>query len=128
MRELGTFVIKYPCWILIHKDSVEFDVNGEPFDIKKPITVCVIDDTSGGAMFPLFTTVELAEQFQKTSSDYEGYVAFPLSTRKILVDALWTARGHADAVTFDKPAFRGKPIAIWPIGYAIERVEADLPL
>jgi hypothetical protein len=30
MHELGTFVVTYPCWALVHKDSIVRDAAGKP--------------------------------------------------------------------------------------------------
>ena len=46
----------------------------------------------------------------------------------MMADGLRMVRGTADTVTLDKPEMKGKPYAIWPLEYAIRRVEAGDPL
>lgn len=128
MIELGTFIMSYPCWALLHKDCVIRDAKGRPVNVTRPVQIFVMDDSSGGAMVPLFTDEDLAERFMGASGGMEDFVAYPLSSDRIVLDALRSVRGNADAVTLDKPKFGGKPYAIWPIDYAIQRIEAGEPL
>ena len=121
MHELGTFVVTYPCWALVHKDSIIRDAANKP---TSPMHFLSLDDTSGGGMFPVFTDGDLAARFKKASGGMEDYVIFALKTPEMLAHALRMVRGAADAVTLDKPELRGKPYAIWPIDYAIQKIEA----
>jgi len=124
MHELGTFVVTFPCWALVHKDSIVRDVAGKPTGVTSPMQLLVLDDTSGGSMFPLFTDGDLAARFKKASGGMEDFVIFAVKSPKMLADALRMVRGEADAVTLDKPELRGKPYAIWPFEYALRKIEA----
>jgi hypothetical protein len=128
MRELGTFVVTYPCWAFVHKDSIVRDAAGKPTGVTSPIKLIVLDDSSGGSMFPLFTDSDLAARFKKASGGLDDFVIFAVKDAKMLADGLRMVRGIADTVTLDKPEFRGKPYVIWPLEYAIQRVEAGKPL
>ena len=124
MHELGTFVVTYPCWALVHKDSIVRDAAGKRTGVTSPMQLLVLDDTSGGSMFPLFTDGDLAARFKKASGGMEDFVIFPVKSPEMLADALRMVRGQADAVTLDKPELRGKPYAIWPLEYARQKIEA----
>jgi hypothetical protein len=84
----------------------------------------VLDDNSGGAMFPLFTDADLAARFKKASGGLEDFVILAVKSPEMLVDGLKMVRGVADAITLDKPEVRGKPYAIWPLEYALRSIEA----
>lgn len=124
MHELGTFVVTYPCWALVHKDSIIRDAANKVTGVTSPMRFLSLDDTSGGGMFPVFTDGDLAARFRKASGGMEDYVIFALKSPEMLADALRMIRGSADAVTLDKPELRGKPYGIWPIDYAIQKIEA----
>jgi hypothetical protein len=88
----------------------------------------VLDDSSGGSMFPLFTDGDLAARFKKATGGLEDFVIFAVKDPEMMAAGLRTVRGTADTVTLDKPQLRGKPYAIWPLEYAIQKVEAGEPL
>jgi hypothetical protein len=46
----------------------------------------------------------------------------------MLSEALQMVRGHANAFSFDQPKLGTRPYAIWPLEYAIERIQADQDL
>jgi hypothetical protein len=128
MHELGTFVVTYPCWALVHKDSIVRDAAGKPITVTSPMKLLVLDDTSGGSMFPLFTDADLAARYKKKSGGLEDFVIFAVKDPQMMIAGLEMVRGEADAVTLDKPETRGKPYAIWPIDYAIQRIKSGEPL
>jgi hypothetical protein len=128
MHELGTFVVTYPCWVLVHKDSIVRDAAGKPTGVTSPMKLLVLDDSSGGSMFPLFTDGDLAARFKKATGGLEDFVIFAVKDPEMMAAGLRTVRGIADTVTLDKPQLRGKPYAIWPLEYAIQKVEAGEPL
>ncbi|QDU41709.1 hypothetical protein Mal52_01620 [Symmachiella dynata] len=128
MHELGTFELTYPCWALVHKDSIVSDEAGRPTGVTSPIKLLVFDDSSGGSMFPLFTDSDLAARFKKASSGLDDFVILAVKDATMMADGLRMVRGTADTVTLDKPEVKGKPYAIWPLEYAIRRVEAGDPL
>ncbi|MCA9075829.1 MAG: hypothetical protein KDA93_12400 [Planctomycetaceae bacterium] len=128
MHELGTFELTYPCWALVHKDSIVSDGAGRPTGVTSPIKLLVLDDSSGGSMFPLFTDGDLAARFKKASGGLDDFVIFAVKDATMMADGLRMVRGTADTVTLDKPEMKGKPYAIWPLEYAIRRVEAGDPL
>ncbi len=128
MHELGTFVLVYPCWALVQKDSIVRDAAGKPISLTAPIRLLVIDDTSGGSMIPLFTDGDLAARFKKASGGMTDFVIFAVKDAGMMANWLRMVRGIADAVTLDKPELRGRPCAIWPLEYALQRIEAEEPL
>ena len=128
MHELGTFELTYPCWALVHKDSIVRDSDGKPVGVTSPVKLLTLDDTSGGGMFPLFTDDDLAARFKKASGGMDDFVIFAVKTPEMMAAGLEMVRGVVDTVTLDKPELRGKPYAIWPLEYAIQRVKAGLPL
>jgi hypothetical protein len=128
MHELGTFVVTYPCWALVHKDSIVRDAAGKPTGVTSPMKLLVLDDSSGGSMFPLFTDGDLAARFKKATGGLEDFVILAVKDPEMMADGLRMVRGIADTVTLDKPQLRGKPYAIWPLEYAIQKVEAGEPL
>jgi hypothetical protein len=128
MHELGTFVVTYPCWALVHKDCIVRNAAGKPTSVTSPMRLLVIDDTSGGSMFPLFTDGDLAARFKKASGGMDDFVIFAVKDAKIMADGLRMVRGIADTVTLDKTELRGRPYAIWPLEYVLQRVEAEMPL
>jgi hypothetical protein len=128
MHELGTFELVYPCWALVHKDSIVRDAAGKPTGVTSPTKLLTLDDTSGGGMFPLFTDGDLAARFKKASGGLDDFVIFAVKDAKMMADALRMVRGITDTVTLDKKEIKGKPYAIWPLEYAIQRVESGEPL
>lgn len=128
MHELATFELTYPCWALVHKDSIVHDAAGRPTGVTSPIKLLVRDDSSGGSMFPLFTDADLAARFKKASRGLDDFVIFAVKDAGMMADGLRMVRGVAYTVTLDKPEVNGKPYAIWPLEYAIQRVEAGEPL
>ncbi len=128
MHEPGTFALTYPCWALVHEDSMVRDTSGKVVSVRSPMRFLVLDDSSGGSMFPLFTDGDLASRFKKASGGLDDFVIFALKTPDDLVYALRMLPGTVDTVTLDKPELRGRPYAIWPRGYAIQRIEAREPL
>ena len=124
MHELGTFVLTYPCWALVHKDSIKRDAAGKPTGVTSPMQILVVDDSSGGSMFPLFTDADLGNRFKKASGDLNDFVLFAVKNEEMMLAGLRMVRGTADALTIDKPETKGKPYAIWPVEYAIQRIEA----
>lgn len=128
MHELGTFVVTYPCWALVHNDSIVRDAAGKPTGVTSPMKLLVLDDSSGGSMFPLFTDGDLAARFKKATGGLEDFVIFAVKDPDMMAAGLRMVRGIADTVTLDKPQLRGKPYAMWPLEYAIQKVEAGEPL
>ena len=124
MHKLGTFVVTYPCWALVHKDSIIRDAAGKPTGVTSPMRLLVLDDASGASMFPVFTDGDLAARFKKASGGMADFVILAITSPKMLADALRMIRGEADALALDKPEARGKPYAIWPLEYALRRIEA----
>jgi len=124
MHELRTFELTYPCWALVHKDSIIRDATGRPTGVTSPIRLLVLPDSSGESMFPLFTDGDLAYRFKEASGGLSDFLIFAVKDATMLADGLRMVRGIADTMTLDKPEVKGKPYAIWPIEYAIRRVEA----
>jgi hypothetical protein len=124
VHELGTFVVTYPCWALVHKDSIVRDAGGKASGVTSPMKLLVLDETSGGAMFPLFTDADLAARFKRASGGLDDFVIFAVKSPEMLAAGLRMVQGVADAVTLDKPEANGKPYAIWRIDYALKRIEA----
>jgi len=112
----------------VHKDSIIRDSAGRPTGVTSPIRLLVLPDSSGGSMFPLFTDGDLASRFKKASGGLDDFVIFMVKDAKMMADGLRMVRGVADTVTLDKAEVKGKPFAIWPLEYAIQRVEAGEPL
>ena len=79
-------------------------------------------------MLPLFTDGDLAARFKKASGGLDGFVIFAVKDAGMMADSLRMVHGIADTVTLDKPEVKGKPYAIWPLEYAIQRVKAGKPL
>jgi hypothetical protein len=104
------------------------DAAGKPISITSPIKLLVIDDTSGGSMFPLFTDEDLAARFKKASGGMDDFVIFAVKDARMMAAGLQMMRGIADTVTLDKPELRGRPYAIWPLEYALQRIETEKPL
>ena len=125
MRELGTFLVTYPCWALVHKDSIVRDSSGKPISYTSPVEFLVLDDDKGGSTLPLFTDGDLASRFRKESGGMEDMEIVAVTSAKMLVETLEMARDTADAMSFDQPKMRARPYAIWPLKYAIQRIEAD---
>lgn len=128
MHELGTFVVTYPCWALIHKDSIIRDATGKPTGVTSPMQLLVLDDSTGKSMFPVFTDADLASRFKKATGGLDDFVIFAVKDAAMMSAGLRMVRGEADALTLDKPQMTGRPYAIWPLEYALEKVEAGQPL
>jgi hypothetical protein len=128
MRELRTFVVTYPCWALVHRDSIVRDTSGKPVSYTSPIKFLMLDDRKGGTTLPLFTDADLASRFKKESGGMEDMKVVAVTSPKMLVETLEMARGAADAMSFDQPKLGARPYAIWPLEYAIQRIEAGQPL
>jgi hypothetical protein len=125
MQELGTYIVTYPCWAFATKESFVRNDAGKVSRFAEKIGLLVISDTSRGDMFPVFTDSDLAVRFKEASSpSYDGDEIFAIKTPSMFASILRMAKVSADALTLDKPAFSGKPFAIWPIDYAIEQIEA----
>lgn len=77
---------------------------------------------------PLFTDSVLPARFKKASGGLDDFVIFAVKDAGMMADGLRMVRGVASTVTLDKPELKGKPYAIWPLEYAIQRVEAGEPL
>lgn len=121
MRELGTFLVNYPCWVLIHKKSMVLDEQGR---MTPPLSFMMLDDQQGGTTFPAFSDGDLASRFLHTCDDANDFTIVAATSSKMLAEALKASRGITDAMSFDQPAMRTKPYGIWPLEYAIERIEA----
>lgn len=128
MHDLGTFVVTYPCWALVHKDSIIRDGSGKPTSVTSPMRLLVLDDSSGGSMFPLFTDSDLASRFKKVTGGLDDFVIIAVKDAKMMAAGLEMVRGQADTLTLDKPEMKGRPYAIWPLEYAIHRIETGQPL
>lgn len=128
MHERGTFVVTYPCRALVHKNSIVRAPAGKPTGVTSPMKLLLLDDSSGGSMFPLFTDADLASRFKKASGDLQDFVIFAVKDLEMMAAGLRMVSGEADALILDKPEMNGRPYAIWPLEYALNRVEAGLPL
>lgn len=124
MHELGTFLVTYPCWALVHKDSILRDAANKPVSYTSPMKFLVLDDKTGGTTFPLFTDGDLASRFKKASGGMEDMRIVEVSTPEMLAGSLRMVRGIADAMSFDQRQVPGCPYAIWPLEYAIQKIEA----
>jgi hypothetical protein len=124
MRDLGTFVITYPCWAIVHKHSIVRDANNKPIAYTSPIQFMVIDDNKGGTTFPVFTDADLADRYLKASDNSEDFKIVAVTSPQMLASALKACRGIADAMSLDQPKLFSKPYAIWPLEYAIQKIEA----
>jgi hypothetical protein len=127
MRELGTFVVVYPCWVLMRKDSFGEDEHGRR-TWKSPVKLLLIDNEGGNSTVPVFSDGDLAVRFKKESGGYEDFLTVKVPTPKMLVSILEQNRSEADSMSFDQPKIPGKPVAIWPLDYAIQRLEAGQDL
>jgi hypothetical protein len=125
MRELGTFAVIYPCWVLVHKDSIVLDDSGKPVRFSFPIAFCVIDNKPSGTTFPVFSDGDLAHRFRQTLADGADYKIIEVDSPERLASALEASQAHADSVSFDQPQLGTGPYAIWPIEYAIEKIRAE---
>lgn len=124
MRELGTFAVTYPCWALVHKNSIVRDNNGKPVGFNFPIAFMVIDNKPSGTTFPVFTDGDLAQRFLLTLPDRADYKIIAVDSSKMLADALEASRKVADSMSFDQPRLGTGPYAIWPLEYAIQKIKA----
>lgn len=124
MHELGAFLVTYPCWALVHKDSILRDATNKPVAYTSPMKFLVLDDKTGGTTFPLFTDGDLASRFKKASGGMEDMRIVEVSSPEMLAGSLRMVRGVADAMSFDQPQIPGRPYAIWPLEYAIQKIEA----
>lgn len=124
MRELDSFVVVYPCWALVHKDSFTRDAAGKITGYATTVKVFVIDDQTGGTTVPIFSDGDLAARFKKDSGGFDDFLTLKVPSPDMLVSVLKQNRGVADAMSFDQPRMHSKPFAIWPLEYAIRRLEA----
>jgi hypothetical protein len=124
MRELGTFAVVYPCWALVHRDSFCRDASGEIVGYKAPVEILVIDDKDGNGTVPIFSDGDLSVRFKADSGGFRNYLTLNVPTPAMLIDILKQCRGAADAMSFDQPKMGAKPFAIWPLEYAIQKLEA----
>ena len=100
MHELGAFELTYPCWALVHKDSIVRDGAGRPTGVTSPIKLFVLDDSSGRSMFPLFTDGDLAARFKKASGGLDDFVIFAVKDAEMMADGFRIGarhRRHRDA-------------------------------
>lgn len=124
MRELGTFAVVYPCWALVHRDSFRRDAGGKIVGYNVPVKILIIDDKDSNGTVPIFSDGDLSTRFKADSGDFDEYLTLNVPTPAMLIDILKQCRGEADAMSFDQPKMRGKPFAIWPLEYAIRKLEA----
>lgn len=124
MHELGTFLVTYPCRALVHKDSIVRDTTGKPIGYTSPMKFLVLDDKTGGTTFPLFTDADLASRFKQALGGMKDMEIVAVTSPKMLADSLRMVQGIADAMSFDQPQVPGRPYAIWPLEYAIQKIEA----
>jgi len=109
---------------MVHQDSIVRGANGEPISYTSPIEFLVLDDKSGGTTLPLFTDGDLASRFKKASGGMDDMTIVAATSPKMLASLLKTARGTEDAMSFDRPRVPTRPYAIWPLEYAIQKIEA----
>ncbi len=83
----------------------------------------VLDDQKCGTTFPVFSDGDLASRFLQTCEHKDDIKIIAVTSMQILPEALKGCRGIADAMSFDQPAMRTRPYAIWPLEYAIEPIE-----
>jgi len=84
----------------------------------------VLDNQSGGTTVPILSDGDLAARFKKDSGGLADFLTLKVPNREMLVSILKQTRGAADAMSFDQPKMRSKPFAIWPLDYAIQKLEA----
>ena len=125
MREPGTFVVVYPCWALVHKDSFTRDAAGRIIGYAATFKVLVLDDQTSGTTVPIFSDGDLAARFKKDSGGFDNFLTLKVPSPEMLVSILKQNRGVADAMSFDQTKMFSRPFAIWPIEYAIEKLEAE---
>lgn len=89
-----------------------------------PISFLVVDDKSGGTTFPVFTDGDLASRFLKELGGMADMKIVAATSPQMLASALKACRGIADAVSFDQPQTVGRMPRIWPLEYAIQKIEA----
>jgi hypothetical protein len=123
MRELGTFVVVYPCWALVRKDSFTRDEAGKITGYAATVKALVLDDQAGGTTVPIFSDGDLAARFKKDSGGFDDFLTLKVLTPEMLVSILKQNCGVADAMSFDQPKMRSKPFAIWPLEHAIQKLE-----
>jgi hypothetical protein len=128
MRELGTFAVVYPCWALVQNDSLRRDMAGKIVGYNTPVKFLIIEDQEGRGTFPVFSDGDLSIRFKTASGGYDNYLTLQIPTPAMLIDILKRSRGCADAMSFDQPTMREKPFAIWPMEYAIRKLEAGQDL
>jgi hypothetical protein len=83
----------------------------------------VTEDQKGNGTFPVFSDGDLAARFKLESGGFDDYLTLQIPTPAMLADILKQSRGSVDAVSFDQPKMGAKPFAIWPLEYAIQKVE-----
>jgi hypothetical protein len=123
MRELGTFVVVYPCWVLMRKDSFGRDESGRRA-WNSPVNLLLIDNKGGSSTVPIFSDGDLAVRFKTESGGFDEFLTVKVPTPEMLISILEQNRNEADSMSFDQPKLPGKPFAIWPIEYAIHRLRA----
>jgi hypothetical protein len=99
VHELGTFELTYPCWALVHKNSIVRNADGRPTSVTSPMKLLVLDDSSGGSMFPLFTDSDLAARFKKASGGLDDFVIFAVKDAGMMADGLRMVRGQTPGDT-----------------------------
>ncbi len=124
MRELGTFVVVYPCSALVHQHSLRRDTTGKIVGYNAPIQFLIFEDQNGKGTFPVFSDGDLSVRFKAASGGFDDFLTLQIPTPAMLIDILKQCRGNADAMSFDQPKMREKPFAIWPLEYAIQKLEA----
>jgi hypothetical protein len=124
MHDLGTFVVVYPCWALVQKDSFTRDLAGKITGYAETVKVLVLDDKTGGTTVPIFSDGDLAARFKRDSEGFDDFLTLKAPTPEMLVSILKQNRSTADAMSFDQPKMGSKPFAIWPLEYAIQKLEA----
>jgi hypothetical protein len=124
VRELGTFAVTYPCWVLVHKRSIVLDDNDKPVRFIFPISFLILDNRDAPSTFPVFSDGDLAARFRKTQADGADFKIVAADSPQMLASALEASRGHVDSMSFDQPKLGGGPYAIWPLEYAIQKIRA----
>jgi hypothetical protein len=124
VRELGTIAVVYRCWAFVHTDSLRRDGAGKIVGYNAPVKFLVMEDQKGNGTFPVFSDGDLTARFKKEFGGFDDYLTLKIPTPAMLVDILKQSRGSINAMSFDQPKMGAKPFAIWPLEFAIQKLEA----
>jgi hypothetical protein len=57
------FLITYPCYLLLHKNSIVFNQRGEAVRYAQPLSFVAVENDKGEKTLPLFTDEDLSKRF-----------------------------------------------------------------